>query len=93
MHDQCLTSNHANIEQSKKSHWLPPRTLGQLVTSQDRKRIISAARFNSSAVALDRSLKHRDVTDVDGSVESIGTLNSVATVAAIAPANVQLQDV
>jgi len=60
---ESLTSNQANIEQSKKSHWLPPRTLGQLVTSQDRKRIISTARFNCSAVAFDRSLKYQDVTD------------------------------
>lgn len=64
MYVLCLTSNQANIEQSKKSHWLPPRTVGQWVTSQDRKRIISTVRFNCSAVAVDRSLKYKDVTNV-----------------------------
>lgn len=58
--DLCLTSNQANMEQSKKSHWLPPRVVGRCVTSQDRKRTISTVRFNCSGVALARSLKNKD---------------------------------
>ncbi len=72
-YDLCLTSNHANIEQSKKSHWLPPRAAGWWVTSQDRKRIISTVRFNCSAAAFDRSLKYKDETNLDLSVENLYT--------------------
>lgn len=59
MYDLHLTSNQANIEQRKKSHWLVPRSVGEWVTSQDRKRIISTVRFNCSTVALDRSLQYK----------------------------------
>lgn len=59
MPDLHLTSNQANIEQSKKSHWLVLRSVGEWVTIQDRKRIISTVRLNCSTVALDRSLKYK----------------------------------
>lgn len=54
------TSNHANMEQSRKSHWLLSRTVGRWVTSQERRRIISTVKFNSWVVASDRSLKKKN---------------------------------
>lgn len=56
---KLFTSNHANMEQSKKSQWLLSRTVGWWVTSQERRRIISTVKFNSWVVALDRSLKNK----------------------------------
>lgn len=54
--NELFTSNQANIEQSKKSHWLLSRSVGRRVTSQERRRIISTVKLNSRVVAPDRSL-------------------------------------
>ncbi|TNN51165.1 hypothetical protein EYF80_038635 [Liparis tanakae] len=46
-----LTSNQANIEQSKKSHWLPPRTRGQEDQADECPTVVAGGRGGTGRAA------------------------------------------